>query len=119
MSLFGWFGKRTVVFKEQNKPLWSSAQKAMRQAGLKNVLGSYYETELSARGCCDIVDIRDFFPGGKRDTNMYCISTRTQDAAHAREIIERLRTDFPDALSDRRIKTDGEPTVEPAACRQT
>lgn len=85
------FEKKVVVFKKKDRAAWQAIKDALKEAGLKGVSASHYETEsLRACGCGSKLDPRDFGPNGKIDRDEYQIKVREADEEKALAIIRGL-----------------------------
>ena len=69
---------------------WKAARQVLKDAGLKPVKTSFYETEMPFCGCGPKLDPRDFGPDGRIDRLTYDISVHAEDADRARELLRDL-----------------------------
>ena len=90
------FGKREKVFEVWGgKPLWKSARRRLKSAGIKVMEAGYYETEPPVCGCGAKLDHRNFGPNGRIDRLTYYVSVRPEDVNQARALLADLLLNTP------------------------
>ena len=81
------FGKRVVVFREQNRARWKLGKEALKTHGIQIMESGCYDVEAPVCGCGAKLDHRDFGPNGKIDRSMYYISVRPEDRNRAQALL--------------------------------